>query len=199
MYMLLAALYGSFLYPLIVLLSLPLAMVGAFGGLWLTGRTLNIFSLIGIIMLSGVVSKNAILLVDFTNTLRKDGRTAREALLAAGPIRLRPILMTSATLACAMAPLALGLGPGGETRAPLAVVMVGGMLTSTLLTLIFVPALYTYFDDLQTLPGRIRATMARRQAAAAARKAARARPATQPLPAPTAPQPALAADVAAGD
>src|SRR6185436_9398153 len=95
MFMLMAALYGSFLYPLIILLSLPLAMIGAFGGLWVTGKTLNIFSLIGIIMLTGLVSKNAILLVDYTNTLRKDGRSVRDALKGAGPVRLRPILMTS--------------------------------------------------------------------------------------------------------
>ncbi|HEX2032952.1 MAG TPA: efflux RND transporter permease subunit [Chloroflexota bacterium] len=163
MYMLLAALYESFLYPLIVLLALPLAMVGALGGLWVTGHTLNIFSLIGVIMLTGVVSKNAILLVDYTNTLRKAGRTTRQALLEAGPVRLRPILMTSATMICSMMPLALGAGPGGESRAPMAVVIIGGMLTSTLLTLLFVPALYTYFDDLQGLPGHLREWRARRR------------------------------------
>ena len=93
-------------------------MIGAFGGLWVTGKTLNIFSLIGIIMLTGLVSKNAILLVDYTNTLRKEGKGVREALLAAGPVRLRPILMTSATLMCSMLPLAIGAGPGGEVALP---------------------------------------------------------------------------------
>jgi HAE1 family hydrophobic/amphiphilic exporter-1 len=199
MYMLLAALYESFLYPLIVLLSLPLAMIGAFGGLYLTGKTLNIFSLIGIIMLTGVVSKNAVLLVDYTNTLRKEGKGVREALLAAAPVRFRPIVMTSCTLICSMLPLALGVGPGGEQRSPMAVVMIGGMLTSTLLTLFFVPALYTYFDDLQNLPGRIRALMAGRRAARTAREAAREEPVTRPAPGATAPEPALAADGAAGD
>jgi hydrophobic/amphiphilic exporter-1 (mainly G- bacteria), HAE1 family len=181
MYMLMAALYESFLYPFIVLLSLPLAMVGAFGGLWITGKTLNIFSLIGIIMLTGLVSKNAILLVDYTNTLRKEGKSVREALLAAGPVRLRPILMTSLTLIFAMLPFALGVGPGGEMRSPMAVVVIGGMLTSTLLTLFFVPAIYTYFDDLQELPKRIKAWRVRRQ-----EKAAKAReevpPPAMPVP-----------------
>ena len=156
MYMLLAALFDSFLSPLIVIFALPLAMVGAFGGLYVLGKTLNIFSLIGIIMLTGLVSKNAILLVDYTNTLRKEeGLPAREALRRAGPVRLRPILMTSATLIASMMPILLGTGPGAEMRSPGAAVLVGGMITSTLLTLLFVPALYSYFDDLANLPGRI--------------------------------------------
>jgi HAE1 family hydrophobic/amphiphilic exporter-1 len=168
MYMLMAALYESFLYPFIVLLALPLAMVGAFGGLLVTGKTLNIFSLIGIIMLTGLVSKNAILLVDYTNTLRKEGKSVREALLAAGPVRLRPILMTSATLICSMLPLALGVGPGGEMRSPMATVMIGGMVTSTLLTLVFVPALYKCFDDLQSIPAWLRSRRQGRVAVPAA-------------------------------
>jgi HAE1 family hydrophobic/amphiphilic exporter-1 len=179
MYMLMAALYESFLYPLIVLFSLPLAMVGAFGGLWVTGKSLNIFSLIGIIMLTGIVSKNAILLVDYTNTVRKEGKSVREALLLAGPVRLRPIIMTSTTLICAMLPLAIGAGPGGESRSPLAVVMIGGMITSTLLTLLFVPALYAGFNDLQEAPGRLRAWRASRRKGAT--------PALSPAPGPAGP------------
>jgi HAE1 family hydrophobic/amphiphilic exporter-1 len=186
MYMLLAALYESFLFPLIVLLSLPLAMVGALGGLYVTGRTLNIFSLIGIIMLTGVVSKNSVLLVDYTNILRKQGKSMREALLAAGPIRLRPIVMTSCTLMCSMLPLALGEGPGGESRAPMATVMIGGMFTSTLLTLLFVPALYTYVDDLQQLPSRVRAWGRRLREKKLAAPVAIPQPgAASPAPAPT--------------
>jgi HAE1 family hydrophobic/amphiphilic exporter-1 len=101
-------------------------MIGALGALWLSDKTLNIFSLIGIIMLTGLVSKNAILLVDYANTLRRErGLSAREALRLAGPIRLRPILMTSTTLVCSMLPLALGVGPGGETRSPMAWVSSG--------------------------------------------------------------------------
>ena len=164
MYILMAALYNSYLSPFIVLASLPLAMVGAFGGLYLLDKTLNIFSLIGIIMLTGLVSKNAILLVDYANTLRsEEGLSARDALVRAGPIRLRPILMTSATLVCSMLPILLGTGPGAESRSPVAAVITGGMITSTLLTLIFVPALYTYFDDLANLPGRFMAWRARRR------------------------------------
>ncbi len=164
MYLLMAALYNSYLSPFIVLASLPLAMVGALGGLYLFDKTLNIFSLIGIIMLTGLVSKNAILLVDYANTLRnEEGLSAREALIRAGPIRLRPILMTSATLVFSMLPILLGKGPGAESRSPVAAVITGGMITSTLLTLIFVPALYTYFDDLANLPGRFTAWRARRR------------------------------------
>jgi HAE1 family hydrophobic/amphiphilic exporter-1 len=162
MYMLMAALYESFIYPLAVLFCLPVALVGAFVGLLLTGSTINIFSLIGMIMLVGLVAKNAILLVDFTNTLRKRGLNRREALLEAGPIRLRPILMTTMTLVFAMIPLALKLGAGAETRSPMAVVVLGGIITSTLLTLVLVPCTYTYLDDLQNLlmRGRRRARLA---------------------------------------
>ncbi|MDQ3701279.1 MAG: efflux RND transporter permease subunit, partial [Chloroflexota bacterium] len=189
MYMLMAALYESFLYPLIVLFSLPLAMIGAFGGLWVTGKTLNIFSLIGIIMLTGLVSKNAILLVDYTNTLRKEGKGMREALLAAGPVRLRPILMTSATLICSMLPLAIGAGPGGESRSPMAIVMIGGMISSTLLTLLFVPALYAGFSDEQAFPRRVQEWRARR-------RPSRVRAGT-PASAPAAETPAALADASA--
>jgi HAE1 family hydrophobic/amphiphilic exporter-1 len=165
MYMLLAALFNSFLSPLIVIASLPLAMVGAFGGLHFLDKTLNIFSLIGIIMLTGLVSKNAILLVDYTNTLRtEEGLSARDALCRAGPVRLRPILMTSATLIASMMPILLGTGPGSEMRSPVAAVLVGGMITSTMLTLLFVPALYSYLDDLANLPGRFGAWREARRA-----------------------------------
>jgi HAE1 family hydrophobic/amphiphilic exporter-1 len=151
MYMLMAALYESFLHPLTVLLSLPLALVGALIGLKLTNNTLNIFSMIGMIMLMGLVAKNAILLVDFTNTLRQRGLSRFEALRQAGPIRLRPILMTTSTMVFSMIPLALKLGEGSETRSPMAIVVIGGLVSSTLLTLLFVPVLYTYLDDFQGL------------------------------------------------
>ena len=197
MYMLLAALFDSFLSPLIVILALPLAMVGAFGGLYLLGKTLNIFSLIGIIMLTGLVSKNAILLVDYTNTLRKEeGLSAREALRLAGPVRLRPILMTSATLIASMMPILLGTGPGAEMRSPVAAVLVGGMITSTLLTLLFVPALYSYFDDLANLPGRIGGWFEARRARRSA-KTVRSDAPTD-VPAPPMPVPAQVHAVAEG-
>jgi HAE1 family hydrophobic/amphiphilic exporter-1 len=154
-YMLTSALYESLLYPLAVLLSLPLAMVGAFGALTLTGNTLNLYSFMGMIMLVGLVAKNAILLVDYTNTLRDRGYARNEALAEAGRTRLRPILMTTCTMVFAMLPLAVKIGTGSEERSPMATVLVGGLVTSTLLTLLFVPALYTYLDDLGKLLARL--------------------------------------------
>jgi HAE1 family hydrophobic/amphiphilic exporter-1 len=154
-YMLTSALYESLLYPLAVLLSLPLAMVGALGALALTGNTLNLYSFMGMIMLVGLVAKNAILLVDFTNTLRDRGYSRTEALVEAGRTRLRPILMTTCTMVFAMLPLAIKIGTGSEERSPMATVLVGGLVTSTLLTLLFVPALYTYLDDLGKLLSRL--------------------------------------------
>jgi HAE1 family hydrophobic/amphiphilic exporter-1 len=146
-YMLLVALYESWTQPLAVLLSLPLAVIGAFTGLLVTGNTINVFSMIAMIMLLGVVAKNAILLVDYTNTLRQTGLSRFDALVQAGPIRLRPILMTTCTILFAMLPLALKLEAGAESRAPMAVVLMGGVLSCTLLTLMFVPVMYTYLDD----------------------------------------------------
>lgn len=149
LYMLLVALYESFTHPLAIMFSLPVALVGAFGVLLLTGNTLNIMSLLGMILLMGVVTKNAILLVDFTNILRREqGMPRREALIEAGRMRLRPILMTTFSIVFAMIPLALQLGAGAELRAPLAVVVIGGTLSSLLLTLILIPTVYSYLDGL---------------------------------------------------
>ena len=146
-YMLLVALFQSWLQPLAIMFSLPVALVGAFGGLWLTGNTLNLNSLLGIIVLIGVVTKNAILLVDFTNTLRvEEGYPRKKALVEAGRLRLRAVLMTTLTLVFALLPLLLGTGAGSESRAPLAAVVVGGITSSTLLTLILVPVVYNFFD-----------------------------------------------------
>jgi len=158
MYGLMAVLFESLLFPFIVMLSLPLAVVGAFGLLALTGNTLNIMSMIGMIMLTGLVGKNAILLIDFTNHLRRQGLSRDAALRQAGPTRLRPILMTSAALILAMLPLAARLGDGGEWRAPMAVTVIGGLLTSTFLTLLVVPSVYTIVDDIQ----RVMASLPRR-------------------------------------
>jgi HAE1 family hydrophobic/amphiphilic exporter-1 len=146
-YMLLVALFQSWLHPLAIMFSLPVTLVGAFGGLWLTGYTLNLISLLGIILLAGIVTKNAILLVDFTNELRrKEGYSRKEALIQAGRLRLRPILMTTAALTFALLPILLATSAGSETRAPLAAVVMGGNITSTLLTLILVPVVYNFFD-----------------------------------------------------
>src|SRR5690606_40393871 len=109
------------------------SVIGAFGGLFLAGMSLSIFSMIGVIMLMGLVTKNAILLVDYTNTLRSRGHSVMDALLEAGPVRLRPILMTTAAMVCGMLPVALALSEGGEVRAPMAVTVIGGLLTSMLL------------------------------------------------------------------
>jgi HAE1 family hydrophobic/amphiphilic exporter-1 len=157
-YMLLVALFENMLSPLVVLLSLPVSVVGAVGLLALTGNSLNTLSLIGMILLTGLVGKNAILLVDFTNSLRQRGLARDAALLAAGPTRLRPILMTTCALVVAMLPTALRVGAGSEWRAPMAVTVIGGLITSTLLTLVMVPSVYTILDDLCVRLAQLRPT-----------------------------------------
>ena len=149
-YMLLVALYESWFYPIVLILGVPLGIVGALLGLYVTHNTLNIFSVIGLIMAVGLVVKTGILLVDFTNTLRKRGLPRTEALAEAARVRLRPILMTTATMTFGMLPLALKLEPGAESRAPMAVVVIGGLLSSTLLAIFVTPALYTLLDDVQS-------------------------------------------------
>jgi HAE1 family hydrophobic/amphiphilic exporter-1 len=146
-YLILAAQFESFIDPLAIMFSLPLSIVGMAGMLWLTRGTINMMSLIGLIMLMGLVTKNAILLVDFTKTLRARGMNRREALITAGRTRLRPILMTTLAMMFGMLPLALALGQGAEMRAPMARAVIGGLITSTLLTLLVVPVVYTVLDD----------------------------------------------------
>ncbi len=148
-YMILAAQFESFVHPITVLLSLPLSFIGAFGALFIAGKTLNIFSFIGLILLMGLVKKNAILLVDYTNVLRERGLSRRDAILQAGPVRMRPILMTTFAMVFGMLPIALGVGEGAETRAPMGISVIGGLLTSLILTLIVVPSAYDIFDDWQ--------------------------------------------------
>ena len=154
-YMVLAAQFESLVHPFTVMLSLPLSVGGALGLLFVTGRTLNIFSMIGMIMLMGLVTKNAILLVDYTNLLKRRGMPSREALLRAGPVRLRPIMMTACSTIAGMIPVAIGFGAGAETRSPMGTAIVGGMLTSTVLTLIVVPVVYSLMDDLAHWLGRL--------------------------------------------
>ena len=149
-YMILAAQFDSLIQPVTIMVSLPLSVVGAFGGIYLAGMSLNIFSFIGLIMLMGLVTKTAILLVDFANAERERGAVITEALVSAGSIRLRPITMTSAATIFGMVPVALALGEGGETRAPMAVIVIGGMITSTVLTLVVVPVVYLLFDRMVT-------------------------------------------------
>jgi HAE1 family hydrophobic/amphiphilic exporter-1 len=147
-YMILAAQFESFIHPFTIMLSLPLSLVGALGALALAGHTLNIFSMIGVIMLMGLVTKNAILLVDYANTLRDRGESRFDALVEAGGVRLRPILMTTAAMIAGMFPVALALSEGGVQRAPMAVTVIGGLITSTLLTLVVVPVAYDILDSI---------------------------------------------------
>lgn len=148
-YMLLGSQFNSFLYPVAIMASLPLSLIGVFFALFLFGSTLNIFSIIGIIMLMGLVCKNAILLIDFIKEAIQQGSERQEAIMLAGKTRLRPILMTTAAMVVGMIPLALGIGEGAEQQAPMAHAIIGGVITSTLLTLIVVPVIYTYLDDLK--------------------------------------------------
>ena len=152
LYMVLASQFNSFLQPLIIMTAQPLAMIGGIALLWLTNNTLNTYSMIGLVLLVGLVAKNAILLVDLTNQRRSDGKAIDEALIEACPIRLRPVLMTSFTVILAMLPAAMGFGAGHETNGPLSIAVIGGMLSSTLLTLIVVPAVYSILEGfLETL------------------------------------------------
>jgi len=146
-YLILAAQFESFIDPLSIMLSLPLSLLGMTGMLLLTGDTINIMSLIGLIMLMGLVTKNAILLVDFAKVLRSRGMDRTEAIIIAGRTRLRPIMMTTLAMIFGMVPLALALGAGAEMRAPMARAVIGGLITSTFLTLLVVPVMYALLDD----------------------------------------------------
>jgi HAE1 family hydrophobic/amphiphilic exporter-1 len=146
-FLVLAAQFESFVHPFTILLALPLAIFGAFLLLATLGMTLNIYSFIGIVMLIGLVTKNSILLVDCTNSLRDKGLSRSSAVVEAGTIRLRPILMTAISTVVGIMPVAAGLGAGAESRRPLGVVVAGGILASTVLTLIVVPVFYTLLDD----------------------------------------------------
>ena len=145
-YLILASQFGSFLQPIAIMASLPLSLIGVFLSLLIFKSTLNLFSVIGFIMLMGLVTKNAILLVDFTNHGRREGMDREEAIFAAGQVRLRPILMTTAAMIGGMLPLALAFGAGSEQQSPMAHAVIGGIITSTVMTLVVVPVLYTYFD-----------------------------------------------------
>lgn len=147
-YFIMVALYNSFVHPFVVLFSIPLAVIGALLALALTNNTLNIFTMLGMIMLIGLVAKNAIILVDFTNQLRAEGKKTREALILANHARLRPILMTTIAMVFGMLPIALASGSGSESKNGLAWVIIGGLISSLFLTLIVVPVVYQMFDSL---------------------------------------------------
>ncbi len=143
-YFILASQFGSFLQPVAIMMSMPLSLAGVFIALLVTGSTLNMFSIIGFIMLMGLVTKNGILLVDFANQGIREGKPLLQALLDAGQVRLRPILMTTAAMIFGMLPMAIGGGNGGETQAPMGRAVIGGIITSTLLTLVVVPVIYSF-------------------------------------------------------
>jgi HAE1 family hydrophobic/amphiphilic exporter-1 len=149
MYFVLVVQFGSFLDPLAILASLPLSLIGVMGALALTGHTLNIMSMMGVILLMGIVAKNAILLIDFAKWSEEAGMARREALIQAGRVRLRPILMTTFALIAGMVPVALGGGEGGDFRAPLGIAVIGGVITSTVLTLLVIPTGYEILADLR--------------------------------------------------
>ncbi|WP_313483579.1 efflux RND transporter permease subunit [Acinetobacter variabilis] len=146
-YIVLGSQFNSFIHPAAIMTSLPLSLIGVFLALFLFNSTMNLFSIIGIIMLMGLVTKNAILLIDFIKKAMDRGEARYDAILNAGKTRLRPILMTTSAMVMGMVPLALGLGEGGEQSAPMAHAVIGGVITSTLLTLVVVPVIFTYLDD----------------------------------------------------
>jgi hydrophobic/amphiphilic exporter-1 (mainly G- bacteria), HAE1 family len=139
--------FGSFLEPFSILLSLPLSLIGVMLALYFTNTSLDIMSMIGVVLLVGIVAKNAILLIDFAKWSEQKGVERREALIQAGRVRLRPILMTTFALIAGMVPVALGGGEGGDFRAPLGIAVIGGVITSTLLTLLVIPTVYETLAD----------------------------------------------------
>jgi multidrug efflux pump subunit AcrB len=159
-YIVLASQFGSFLQPIAIMASLPLSLIGVMLALLITGSTINLFSMIGLIMLMGLVTKNAILLVDFANHALRAGKSVSEAVREAGSIRMRPIIMTTAAMVFGMLPLALALDEGGEIQAPMGRAIIGGVITSTLLTLVVVPVIYSYL----VRPAKLRAAAARARA-----------------------------------
>ena len=148
-YMILASQFDSFVHPFTIMLSAPLSFIGAFAAVALGGYSLDLMGQISFLMLMGIVMKNGILLVDYTNTLRRRGRPLREAVLEAGPVRMRPVLMTAVSTVFGMLPVALSRGDGSEWRNPMGIIAIGGLVTSTFLTLLVVPVVYTLIDDLE--------------------------------------------------
>jgi HAE1 family hydrophobic/amphiphilic exporter-1 len=145
-YLVMASQFESLVHPFVILFTIPLALIGAVLALWLTGTTVSVVVFIGLIMLAGIVVNNAIVLVDLINQLRAQGRARTEAIVEAGAARLRPILMTTMTTILGLLPMALGFGEGAEVRAPMAVTVIGGLLVSTLLTLVVIPVVYSLLD-----------------------------------------------------
>lgn len=150
-YVILAMLFESFIHPLTIMVSLPLSVAGAFFSLFLTAKELNLMSFIGFIVLMGIVTKNSILLLEYTITEKAKGISTKQALIEAGKVRIRPILMTSIATIAGLLPIALGISAGSEVRSPMGVAVIGGIVTSTVLTLVVIPVVYSLFDDLEAL------------------------------------------------
>jgi hydrophobic/amphiphilic exporter-1 (mainly G- bacteria), HAE1 family len=146
-YMILAAEFESFVHPFTILLAVPLSLIGAAWSLWLFGAGINTISLIGVIILVGIVDNDAVVKIDFINQMRREGMSVRDAIHAAGHARLRPIVMNTLTAMLAVLPMMLGIGPGAALQAPLAIVLFGGLLTATALTLIVIPVAYEVVDE----------------------------------------------------
>jgi multidrug efflux pump subunit AcrB len=167
LYMVLASLFNSLTHPFTIMVSAPLSFIGGFVALLLLGMSLDMMSGVGLLVLMGLVMKNGILLVDYTNQLREAGRSRDEAVLEAGPVRMRPVLMTSGALVFGMLPMVTSESIGAEFRAPMAAITIGGLLTSTLLTLVVVPVVYVLVDGATQQLGRalraIRALASRRR------------------------------------
>jgi HAE1 family hydrophobic/amphiphilic exporter-1 len=189
-YMLLASQFESFIHPLTILTSVPLSAVGVILALFLTGRAFGLTAFIGLLMLVGIVVKNGILLVDYTNVLRGRGYARDDAILTAGPTRLRPILMTTCAAILGMLPLAIGMGRGSETQAPMATAVIGGLMTSSMLTLFIVPTVYTIFDDLARMLRRDKRDLAAAEKVTPTVEAIERQPDAAPAqPAPKTPEP----------
>jgi HAE1 family hydrophobic/amphiphilic exporter-1 len=154
-YLVMASQFESLLHPFVILLSVPLSLIGVVGTLFVFGISLSVVVLIGMILLAGIVVNNAIILIDYTNRLRAQGLAKLDALKRAGDVRLRPILMTTATTVLGLLPMALGMGDGAEIRTPMALTVIAGLLSSTVLTLLLIPSVYAMFDSLkQTVLGK---------------------------------------------
>ena len=148
-YIVMASQFESLLHPLVIMSTIPFALVGVVIALFITSKPISVIVLIGVVMLAGIVVNNAIILVDCINTRRKEGMPRREAIIEGGKIRLRPIMMTTTTTVLGLLPLALGLGEGAELRMPMGITVVGGLLFSTLLTLVLVPVVYDIFEGIR--------------------------------------------------
>jgi hydrophobic/amphiphilic exporter-1 (mainly G- bacteria), HAE1 family len=157
-YLVMASQFESLIHPFVILLTIPLALIGAVWALWITGTTVNVVAYIGLIMLAGIVVNQSIVLIDAVNQLRAEGRPKLEAIVEGGRLRLRPILITKLTTILGLLPMALGIGEGAEVRAPMAITVIGGVLLTTFLTLLVIPVVYAVMDRKHFAAAEPRAT-----------------------------------------